>query len=122
MGLLNRVAHIFYEMEGRKIKWYERDKQNILKQHHEHEEYRDIEGIKECLKNPDQINRSRNGNNRRLIYYRDRGNFLTKWHQVVIKVCKNWEDKEVNNNKKYAVFITTQYLDKININEEQVWP
>ncbi len=122
MRLLNRIAHTFYEMSGRKIIWYERDEKNLLKQHHEHAEYRDIEGIKECLKNPDQINRSRSNNDRRLIYYRNRGNFQTQWHQVVIKVCKNWEYEEAGNNKKYAVLITTQYLDKININEEKIWP
>jgi len=121
------IAHIFNEMRGRKVIWYKRDKENWHKQHHEHEEYRDINGIQECLKNPDQINQqiSKKGKDKgKLIYYRDRGSFLySKWHKVIIKVCGKWDSEDINNHKKLAILITTMYVEKINVfSEEKVWP
>jgi hypothetical protein len=110
----------FIDSLERKIIWYARDYNNIFKQHHDHQEYRDLEGINETLNNPDRINKPRRGVDQdRLIYYKDRGNFLTaKWHQVIIRNPKKWE----NQYSKPAILITTLYLESININEKQIWP
>lgn len=121
------IAHTFYEKEGRKVIWYKRDEENWHKQHNEHEEYRDIDGIKECLDDPDQINKPISGKSRdkrKLIYYKERGNFLSaRWHKVVIKCSENWDKNKVSKYKKRATLITTMYVEKINVfNEEKIWP
>jgi len=119
MKIFNSVAETFFDLNGKKIIWYKTDRNNLLNQHHEHDEYNNTDEIRECLKNPDQINKDRNNKKRRLIYYRDKGNHFIKWVKVVIKIPKNWDDYADN---KLAVLITIFYLDKINNNEEKIWP
>lgn len=123
-----KVAHIFYDFKNRKVVWYEMDEKNLLKQHHEHEEYKDIKGIENCLKSPDQINKpksEKSKDKRKLIYYKERGGNLlySKWHKVVIRVCRNWDEENVSNSKKKAVLIIPYYVEENNpFNEEKIWP
>jgi len=113
MTFFFKIAHKFKAIfceEHIDVIWYERDYKNLSNQHHDHEEYEDIKGIRECLLNPDTICKIKKYKER-YAFYRDRGNFLFKWHKVVIQKKKN-----------KAILITTFYNDKININEEKIWP
>lgn len=115
---------IFYDFKGRKVIWYERDYNNQFKQHHDHQEYGDLDGISEALKDPEKICIPINKKNfkKRLIYFKDRGNFFQKWIKVIIEVNRLWDNENVKIEKRTAKLITLMYVDKISINEIQIWP